>query len=509
MKDDIFDTFALNEIAILFDNAFELHEAGKFQEALEAYNKVIALKPNHNDALINIGCVLEDIGEKEQALFYLNKAIELEENFRAYYNCGFIYKRQRKYNLAIQNYTRAIELNPLDISAYNDRGFCYSQIEKYDDAINDLTRAMELNPLDLISTYNRGWCYSQIGKYDDAINDLTRAVALNPLYSTAYSQRGWCYSKIEKYDDAINDHTKAIELNPRNSNAYQNRGWCYSQIGKYDDAIKEYTRAIELSPLDVIAYKNRGWYYLQVGKYDDALEDYRNAMKLQYPEYDHRELVILTESNQYEKIVSTYEKFISAGFYPDLGDYGKYIIVKPYIKEGSIILKPENIHVGKTNKRHLDKMGNRYELFFDTDFNAIMDRLDFHYNEEDDKAYMLMLRNIFPILNQYAHYIRAVSVALYLDGCLVAGELGILAGKVYISLTGFHDADSSGSAQIILLARDLVKKGIVLWDLGPSTGRHDPYKLRLGAEKFTNKEYFDLFHSVNPGSENILKKHQD
>jgi Leu/Phe-tRNA-protein transferase len=159
--------------------------------------------------------------------------------------------------------------------------------------------------------------------------------------------------------------------------------------------------------------------------------------------------------------------------------------------------------VKKSDKRHLKKIGGRYELCFDAGFNAVMDRLDFHYMKEDED-YMVKLRNLYPLINQYTNTVKFVSVALYMDGQLAAGDLGILAKKTYLSLTGFHDAPSAGSAQLILLAGELVKKGIELWDFGPTTYRWDAYKLQLGAQKMTTENYQKLIYSIDPASENIF-----
>jgi Leu/Phe-tRNA-protein transferase len=161
--------------------------------------------------------------------------------------------------------------------------------------------------------------------------------------------------------------------------------------------------------------------------------------------------------------------------------------------------------VKKSDKRHLKKIGGRYELCFDAGFNAVMDRLDFHYMKEDED-YMVKLRNLYPLINQYANTVKFVSVALYMDGQLAAGDLGILAKKTYLSLTGFHDAPSAGSAQLILLAGELVKKGIELWDFGTTTYRWDAYKLQLGAQKMTTENYQKLIYSIDPASETIFTK---
>jgi len=80
---------------------------------------------------------------------------------------------------------------------------------------------------------------------------------------------------------------------------------------------------------------------------------------------------------------------------------------------------------------------------------------------------------------------------------LVAGEIGVLAGGVYTSYTGYHDENSAGTAQLILLGRRLKEMGVVLWDLGPSLERWNKYKLNLGAEIIDEKTWVHTFDLVN------------
>ena len=62
----------------------------------------------------------------------------------AYHRRGVAYARQKDYDRAITDYTKAIELEPRNPSAYNDRGIAYTSKGDYGRAIADVTRAVEL-----------------------------------------------------------------------------------------------------------------------------------------------------------------------------------------------------------------------------------------------------------------------------------------------------------------------------------------------------------------------------
>jgi tetratricopeptide (TPR) repeat protein len=355
----------------------------------------------------------------------------------------------------------------------------------------------------ITSLYNEAVELHKQGKYQPALEKYHEVIAQKPHYNSL-NNIGCIQDDLGDREQAITYFKKAISLEPHNFKAYYNLAYVYRVLERYDLAINFYSKAIKFSPNCFEAYSNRARCYIQLGNYNNSFLDCQMATKLMFPEYDPMELITIIQPNEYEKGIILYEKLINAGFLTVVkGDYQKSIIVMSDNSDRIFLRRPENIHVGKTLKRHLNKFGDQYELRFDSDFIAVMNRLDHHY-EKKNKDYMTLLRNFYPLINQYAKEIRFVSVALFLNGQLVAGDLGILAKKTYLSLTGFHDAPSAGSIQLILIARELGRKGVVIWDLGATDDRWNTYKQRLGANILTNQQYLELFQSVNPGSEKIF-----
>ena len=229
-------------------------------------------------------------GHSSEAIQDLTKAIELNPNDAdAYVVRGASYLRQDKHDQAIQDLTKAIELKPDYADAYDIRGHAYLRQEEHDRVIQDLTKAIELNPK-LAGAYNiRGLAYYSKSEYDCAIQDLTKAIELKPDYAEAYHARSRAYVVQEEHDWAIKDSTKAIELNPKLAGAYNIRGLAYYSKSEYDYAIQDLTKAIELKPDYAEAYYTRGRSYGSQGKYDHTIEDVTKAIELKPELFDaHR-----------------------------------------------------------------------------------------------------------------------------------------------------------------------------------------------------------------------------
>ncbi len=100
---------------------------------------------------------------------------------------GIEYRRQRNNNAALEEFTRAIEIDPGYSFAYYNRALVYHQIGDLDSSLVNYNKAIELNQDNAYWTIERGFLYMELGDREKAIIDLERAQKLGvPL---EYRQR--------------------------------------------------------------------------------------------------------------------------------------------------------------------------------------------------------------------------------------------------------------------------------------------------------------------------------
>ena len=78
----------------------------------------------------------------------------------------------------IQEFNKAIQLDPDDSDAYNDRGHAYGLLGKYKQAIQDFDKAIQLDPDDALAYIGRGVSYFFLELYQRALDDYTKAIQL-------------------------------------------------------------------------------------------------------------------------------------------------------------------------------------------------------------------------------------------------------------------------------------------------------------------------------------------
>jgi tetratricopeptide (TPR) repeat protein len=85
---------------------------------------------------------------------------------------------------------------------------------RYDEAIEEFTKAIELNPNMANAYFNRGNSYGKLGQFERAIQDYDEVISLNPQDASAYINRGNCYDKLGQLEQAIKNFDEAIRLDP-------------------------------------------------------------------------------------------------------------------------------------------------------------------------------------------------------------------------------------------------------------------------------------------------------
>ena len=117
--------------------------------------------------------------------------------------------------------------------SHHEKGSLFMNQGLYWDAIEEFTKAIELNP-NLTQTYlYRGHAYSQVNEYQNAIGDYNKGINLDSTIAQAYDNRGAAHHNLGQIQLAIDDYNKAIELDPTLSKVYSNRSIAYAQLGKY------------------------------------------------------------------------------------------------------------------------------------------------------------------------------------------------------------------------------------------------------------------------------------
>lgn len=98
--------------------------------------------------------------------------------------------------------------------AFHDRGKAYYKLGWLERAIQDYSRALLLDPADYGAYYNRAKAHADLGEHDLAVEDYSQAIRLMPDHDFAYYSRANSLFVKGDRPRAIEDYRKAYLMNP-------------------------------------------------------------------------------------------------------------------------------------------------------------------------------------------------------------------------------------------------------------------------------------------------------
>jgi Leu/Phe-tRNA-protein transferase len=247
-----------------------------------------------------------------------------------------------------------------------------------------------------------------------------------------------------------------------------------------------------------VKYSLSGYIYIT------PLDDCRKVVDIML-ETDYNEEFCLADVFDPEFIAELMEAgFLVMSINLSIDDDDPVYILLPKLHLVRSALFFQNLHIKKSVRRLL----KHYELKADTDFDYIIDRcIEKHGSDwltppladcikkirqnavsknsaiENAESNHSACNTLSPV-----PYAYPASFALYRGGKLVAGEFGVVCGKVYTSYSGFYEEDNAGTVQLIKTTLFLQEHGFSFFDMGMPLD----YKTDLGAVDISPEEFVKL-----------------
>ncbi len=155
--------------------------------ALTFIQRATELDQQYVEALDLMGVTLANKGDT-LAPYYYNRILKISpERWDIHYKLGVYYMDQDEINKAIEQYTKATQLNPYDSDSYYNLGYIFTTtVKDYREAKNYFTKSIEAKPDNNYKAfYGRGFAYEMLGDVINAEKDYLKSLELLPLYQPA------------------------------------------------------------------------------------------------------------------------------------------------------------------------------------------------------------------------------------------------------------------------------------------------------------------------------------
>jgi tetratricopeptide (TPR) repeat protein len=288
------DPFALEDQAASGAAAFlGIQLRAEEQRALLAHGTTF---PEAYTAYVAGRGYLENASQPENidsAILLFSRALKLDSQYGlAQADLGTAYwikydasKDKRLIAKANQACAHAVELGNAGVSGHVCLGTLANGTGAYEKAVDQFTKAVQLDPGEQMAYTGLATSYERLGKRDEAEATYQKVVELRPKYWLGYNLLGAFYLRQAEYDKSAAMFQKVIEVAPESFRGYANLGAIYLAEGKYQEAIQPLNVALRLRPTEA-TYSNLGTAYFHLRRFSEAATTYAAAVKLESNDHE-------------------------------------------------------------------------------------------------------------------------------------------------------------------------------------------------------------------------------
>ena len=172
----------------------------------------------------------------------------LDGNVEFFHIYGFVLFNLNNYEKAIDQWEKAIKIDPKFVDGLNNLGNALSKIKKFDEAINYLNKALKLKPNFFETYYTLGEIFFEKGMYEESLVKLNKALDLKPRHLPTIKNKLKILSKMNLKEEYLNFLEKVIPYHPKEADLYYKKAQILSELGLNYQSLNTYKTILMIDP---------------------------------------------------------------------------------------------------------------------------------------------------------------------------------------------------------------------------------------------------------------------
>jgi tetratricopeptide (TPR) repeat protein len=202
---------------LLMLRASLLGQEGHRDEAVAQLEKMLTGSPDDRDIYLSIAQIYSQARLFPKAEAAINKALSLSENPEdqeyARFMLGSVYEREKKFNLAEEQFKKVLAVDPLNDAAANYLGYMLADRGvRLDESVKYIKDALKIEPNNGAYLDSLGWAYHRMNRDDMAQTPLEKAVKLIPNDPTIREHLGYIYLALGEKEKALQEWENALKF---------------------------------------------------------------------------------------------------------------------------------------------------------------------------------------------------------------------------------------------------------------------------------------------------------
>jgi tetratricopeptide (TPR) repeat protein len=199
--------------AALHAEALKLYREGRYSDAIEVWERELAIAPGNAVVVNDIGIAYRQLGQLSAALVYHKRAVEIDPRLGpGHYSLGLAQHDLGYYEAAAESFRAAIDLGHRSAVSNFNLGLALSKLGEHAASETAFQRALSEGYTPAKCFFGLATAYRAQRDHDKAIRNLEKALAAEPSLPSANYYLGLSYAALGKYSKARTAFRKEDEL---------------------------------------------------------------------------------------------------------------------------------------------------------------------------------------------------------------------------------------------------------------------------------------------------------
>ncbi|HEV8523447.1 MAG TPA: tetratricopeptide repeat protein [Terriglobales bacterium] len=268
-----------------YDLGFVLNATERRAEAIDAYRKSVAAKPDVFESNLNLGLMLAATGQAEaeqylRAATHLKPTAKPEEGLaRAWLSLGRVLE-PKEADRALEAYGKAAKLQTKDPEPHLSAGLLLERQDRLAEAENEYRQAVALDTKSTEAMAGLVNVYTRAKRLPEAETLLRTLLAHNPNNTAARLQLARVLMAQERSQDATAEYEAALKTAPDDADAPRELAAAYAALKRYAEAVALYRSLVQRSPNDAVLRHRLGVTLLRLRNFPQAEQELLAAVRL-------------------------------------------------------------------------------------------------------------------------------------------------------------------------------------------------------------------------------------
>lgn len=248
-------------------------------------------------------------GQYAKAIPLLNEMIKKDEtNSKLYFRLGKAYQRLDQNSKAIENYTKAKQLNPNSTVTLLNLSSCLYSSGNYPNAEQELVKLQQLDPNNYSVNLLLAKTYSVQNKYQQSLNIYSKLNQKDSLNPNIHKQIGSLKRRMQNFIGSLDSYMKANELNPNDLSVIIHIAQQLYEMAAYQQALGYINNGLNVFPNNIILLKKKAQVLIGLEWYDNALSILKELKtNNQLSKAEHKQLgICYMQTRQYEDALKAF-----------------------------------------------------------------------------------------------------------------------------------------------------------------------------------------------------------